>query len=98
MAGRLNLLWSAASQTSRACSMMVCATFTSRKSRVAQRAIRASMPEMPMSAMSTLNWRMPSTAASPTMPRSRALYHAASDDDLALGLLLRDGGPHSGCW
>ena len=30
MAGRLNLLWSAASHTSRECSMMVCATLTSR--------------------------------------------------------------------
>ncbi len=71
MAGRSNLLWSVASHTSRAWAMMVCATFTSRRSK-SRSEPSGSMPEMPMSAMSTLNWRMKSTAASPTMPRSRA--------------------------
>ena len=48
------------------------------------------MPGCSMSAMSTLNWRMKSTAASPRCP-GRA-HAPPSDDDLALGCCSGDGG------
>src|SRR5450830_1128029 len=47
------------------------------------------MPEIPMMARSTLNWRMKSTAASPTMPRSRGRTTPPATITSKLGLRHR---------
>ena len=46
------------------------------------------MPEIPIKAMSTLNWRMKSTAASPTMPWSRPRTTPPTTITSQLGLAL----------
>lgn len=47
------------------------------------------MAEMPIKAISTLNWRMKSTAASPTMPWSRPRTTPPTTITSHLGLVLR---------